>query len=117
MKLQRYETYVSPGHAPQMRYDDNAGTQLLREQNGVIVSTRQYLQLIISHPLVMGNLFLHHVINGLDQRYATLYVKHLDTGHIVGFVRSIFYLSFLCFCGFCGHLPVVVWALRYGAIR
>jgi hypothetical protein len=96
MKLQRYETYVSPGHTPQIRYEDNAGTRLLLEQkNGVIGSTRQYLQLIVSHPLVMGNLFLHHVINGLDQRYATLYVKHLDKGSHRWFRAIGFLLIFL----------------------
>lgn len=96
MRLQRYETYVSLGHAPQMSYEDDAGVRLLQEQkNDTITSSTQYLGLIVSHPLVMGNLFLHHVINGLDQRYATLYVKHLDTGSHRWFRAIDFLLIFL----------------------
>lgn len=81
LALQHYETYVGVGHGPEMDYQDEAGSQLLAKQpNHSINSTGQYLGLIISHPTTMAALFLRHIVNGLDQRYTTPYVEHLDTG-------------------------------------
>jgi hypothetical protein len=81
LALQRYETYVGVGHGPQMNYEDEAGSQLLAKlPNHSVSSTGQYLELIVSHPTTMVTLFVRHVINGLDQRYTTPYVEHLDTG-------------------------------------
>jgi hypothetical protein len=81
LALQRYETYVGAGHGPKMEYEDEAGSQLLAKQrNQRVNSTSQYLGLIVSHPGTMATLFVRHVINGLDQRYTTPYVEHLDTG-------------------------------------
>jgi hypothetical protein len=64
-----------------MEYGDPAGAALLNEQTGhTITGLGQYFHLIVSHPLTMGGVFVRHLINGLDQRYSTPYVEHLDTG-------------------------------------
>jgi hypothetical protein len=81
LHLQRYETYVGTGHAPQMLYIDEAGTRLLAQQRGgAVTGTGQYLGLIVSHPATMLGLFVRHIFNGIDQRYTTPYVEHLDNG-------------------------------------
>jgi hypothetical protein len=81
LHLQRYETYVGKGHAPQMLYIDEAGTRLLAQQrDGVVTGTGRYLGLIVSHPATMLALFARHIFNGIDQRYTTPYVEHLDDG-------------------------------------
>lgn len=81
MFLQRYDTYVGPGHGPEMLYGDNSGLALLRKQKGEAVNdTGQYVELLFTHPIVMGGLALSHLVNGLDQRYNTPYIKQLDTG-------------------------------------
>jgi hypothetical protein len=96
LSLQRYETYVGTGHAPQMRYEDDAGDQLLgRQQHHEITSTGQYLQLTINHPITMFGVFARHVVNGLDQRYNTPYVQHLDSGSHRWLRLASFLLIFL----------------------
>jgi hypothetical protein len=66
LRLQRYETYVGPGHGPRMLYEDPTGTQLLLEQKDQTVSsTSQYLGLVASHPLTMAGVFIRHIVNGL----------------------------------------------------
>ncbi len=81
MRLQRYETFVGAGHAPQMNYEDPSGARLLASQPGGAVSgLGQYFGLIADHPGTMVPLLASHVINGLDQRYPTPYVERLDTG-------------------------------------
>jgi hypothetical protein len=81
-RLQRYDTYVGVGKpSPQMFYLDDTGARLLRDQEGgTIRTTRQFLGLVLSHPAMMGGLFARHVVNGLDQRYNTPYIDHLETG-------------------------------------
>jgi hypothetical protein len=99
LRLQRYETYVGMGHAPQMRYEDSAGTQLLSKQKDpTITGVSQYLGLIVDHPVVIAGLFARHVVNGLDQRYNTPYIEHLDTGshrwlRLSGFLLVFFALA------------------------
>jgi hypothetical protein len=79
--IQRYETFVGPGRNPQLLADDQAGLRLLAQLPGRIVTgPGQYLELIVKHPLVMGGVLARHLINGLDQRYSTPYIEHLDTG-------------------------------------
>jgi hypothetical protein len=92
LSVQRYDTYVGPDHRAHMNYADAAGSRLLRaEKNGHITSTGQYLRLIASHPLAMGEIFLKHIVNGLDPRYSTPYVDHLEPpSH-----RLLRWLSFL----------------------
>jgi hypothetical protein len=46
----------------------------------LITGLGQYLGLVVAHPVTMGGVFARHVINGLDQRYTTPYVEHLETG-------------------------------------
>jgi hypothetical protein len=77
--LQRVGAYVGPGLPPSMEYIDPTGVRLLHEQkNGKITSTGQYVGLIASHPIAMGALLGRHVINGLDARYSTPYVEHIE---------------------------------------
>ena len=45
-----------------------------------VKGTGQWLGLVVSHPVTMAGVFVRHLINGLDQRYDTPYVAHLDTG-------------------------------------
>jgi hypothetical protein len=82
MANQAYGTYVGSGEAgPEMFYGDSAGARLLAKQkNGQISSSGQYAGLIASHPIAMASLLARHVINGLDARYSTPYVEHLETG-------------------------------------
>jgi hypothetical protein len=79
--IQRYETFVGAGHNPQLLANDQAGLDLLAHlPGGIVTGPRQYLELIAEHPLVMGGVLGRHLINGLDQRYSTPYIEHLDTG-------------------------------------
>jgi hypothetical protein len=81
LRMQRYETFVGVGHAPQMIYEDEAGARILSEQpRQVVTGTGMYLGLVVDHPITMAGLFAGHVINGLDERYSTPYVEHLNTG-------------------------------------
>jgi hypothetical protein len=74
-----YDTYVYEGGAVvEMKYYYPAGRRLLAEQpEGKITSTSQYLSLYASHPWIMANVIVRHVINGLDPLYSTPYVEDL----------------------------------------
>lgn len=81
LHLQRYETFVGAGHGPQMFYDDPGGTSLLAKRRGAqVTGIGEYFTLTAEHPLTLGGVFARHVVNGLDQRYSTPYIEHLDTG-------------------------------------
>ena len=90
--IQSYETYVGTGHGPQMFYEYPRGLRLVQSQpQGVVKSDGQYLGLIVKHPITMATIFFRHVVNGLDQRYNTPYIEHLDNGshrwlRILGFL-------------------------------
>jgi hypothetical protein len=88
--LQRYETYVGMGPPPGMFYlDPESGHMMDEQENKHIESVGQYLELVVSHPLVMANLFIHHIVNGLDSRYNTPYVEHVGSNafrRLVGFL-------------------------------
>jgi hypothetical protein len=79
LKAQSYDTYVFNGAAAvEMRYVFPAGERLLAEQSeDKITSTSQYVGLYASHPLVMADMLVRHVINGLDPLYSTPYVENL----------------------------------------
>lgn len=80
LRIQRYETYVGTGHGPQMFYEDEAGKRILKEQpDETVTGLRQYLKIVVKHPVTMADLFIRHVINGLDQRNTTPYIEHLAT--------------------------------------
>jgi hypothetical protein len=79
--IQSYETYVGTGHGPQMFYEYPRGLRLVQsEPQGVVKSDGQYVGLIVKHPITMATIFFRHVVNGLDQRYNTPYIEHLDDG-------------------------------------
>jgi hypothetical protein len=81
LRLQRYETFVGSGHGPQMLYEDPAGRRLLASRpHETVTGAADYLELVAGHPLTMAGVFARHVINGLDQRYSTPYIEHLDGG-------------------------------------
>jgi hypothetical protein len=81
LAFQLYNTYVGPEYPAGMYYDDPTGARLLHAQKGgKITSTGQYLGLIASHPITMGGLFVRHTINGLDARYRTGDIEHLEGG-------------------------------------
>ncbi len=87
--LQLYGTYVGPGQTPAMLYKDKAGIRLLRAEKEIpgysagkeltIGGAKEYLELMINHPLGIGGVFARHLINGLDERYSTPYAEHLRT--------------------------------------
>jgi hypothetical protein len=80
--LQRYDTFATParGAAP-MPYFDTTGANLISEQPGQgITSVGQYLRLVEEHPVAIIGLTARHVVNGLDMRYSTVYVEHIDSG-------------------------------------
>lgn len=81
-QFQRYDTFVEHGdRAYGMFYLDGAGQRLLQQQPGEkIASPAQYAGIVAAHPLVMAGLTLRHILNGLDMRYSTVYVEHLDHG-------------------------------------
>jgi hypothetical protein len=96
LQLQEYDTYVGPGHSPQMRYVDPEGSQLLAELPGHMVSNlHRYAEIFVSHPLTITKVFFRHVINGLDVRYSTLYVAKLDTGSHKWMRLAGFLITFL----------------------
>lgn len=96
LALQRYDTYVGVGHGPEMEYWDEAGSKLLATlPDHAVTSTSQYLELTVDHPITMAGLFARHVVNGLDQRYDTPYIKHLDTGSHRWLRLAAFLLIFL----------------------
>jgi hypothetical protein len=81
LRMQRVGGYVGLGHPPLMVYEDEDGQRLLAMQKDqVVVGLDQYLGLVEDHPLTMAGVFSRHVINGLDQRYSTPYIEHLDSG-------------------------------------
>jgi hypothetical protein len=81
LRVQRVSGYVGMGHPPLMTYEDASGQKLLAKQKEhVVVDLNQYLGLVADHPVTMAGVFSRHVINGLDQRYSTPYIEHLDSG-------------------------------------
>jgi hypothetical protein len=90
---QAYDAYVINGEARvEMKYGYPAGQRLLDEQKeGKVTSASQYLGLFVSHPFVMANVIVRHVINGLDPLYSTYVVENLHNagrtwGRITGFL-------------------------------
>ncbi len=77
-ELQLYNTYVGEGHSPGLDFLDPGGVLLLGKiPGGRITSLSQLGRLTIDYPHIMGALFIRHIINGLDQRYASPYITHL----------------------------------------
>jgi hypothetical protein len=78
LKLQRYETYLSD--TPKMEYVEYRTANVVADLgNGAVDGSGEYLSLIAHHPLEMGQLFVRHLVNGLDERYTTPYVETLES--------------------------------------
>lgn len=82
LELQRYDTYVGDDQAtPRMSYEDPHTKEIVAGLGGDVVDGMGgYARIVTEHPLVMGGVFLRHVVNGLDQRYPTPYVEEFDGG-------------------------------------
>ncbi len=98
MNLQLVEGYVGSGHPPLMRYEDPLGQRVLAGERGrVITGLSQYAGVLARDPLAVAGLFARHLMNGLDERYSTPYIEHLDTGshrwmRLAGFLLVFFAL-------------------------
>lgn len=80
LRLQRYETYVGNRLVtPRMEYLDPQTDSIISDlPNESVSGTGEYIALVLGHPATMGGVFLRHIVNGLDLRYTTPYVEHLD---------------------------------------
>jgi hypothetical protein len=82
LPVQSYDTYVphdKPGRA--MNYIFPAGLKLLDEQKeSRISSTGQFIGLFVTHPVVMLDMLVRHIVNGLDPLYDSAYVENLNSG-------------------------------------
>jgi hypothetical protein len=89
---QRFESYVGANPHVGIYYDDPVGVALLAKlKNHQIETWGQYLELVANHPATMGALLVRRFVNGMDARYTTPYVEHLDHDgilwlRIVGFL-------------------------------
>jgi hypothetical protein len=96
MYLQRFDSYEGPGGPAELAYVDPTGKRLLEQQPAsTIKDSSQYLRLIVSHPFLMAKLAARHIVNGLDTRYSTVYVEHLDSGGHLWLRLLGFLLDFL----------------------
>jgi hypothetical protein len=95
LRVQSYDTFVLEGQAAvEMRYGFPAGERLLAEQKeGKVTSTSQYLGLFVSHPFVMADMLVRHIVNGLDPLFSTPYVEDLhNAGRTWGRIASFLLL-------------------------
>ncbi len=77
LQLQRYEAYL--GIPPRLRYVDGSTAEIRAELGGEGVDgAGGYLGIVAEHPIVMSQVFLRHLLNGMDQRYTTPYVETLE---------------------------------------
>ena len=64
-----------------MPYGDPHTAGILNELGDEgVQSTKEYIEIIARHPLTMAGVFLRHAVNGLDERYSTPYIEHLQSG-------------------------------------
>jgi len=82
--VQRYETMSPPlPGAGAVRYADPAGARLLGEAGGAsaIQSPWDYVaKVVLARPLDFAGLLGRHVVNGLDVRDGTVYVRRYSSG-------------------------------------
>lgn len=80
LRLQRYDTFVGGTvEDARMEYLDPETEAITGElEDGVVEGTGGYARLVLEHPVTMAGVFLRHVVNGLDQRYPTVYVEELQ---------------------------------------
>jgi hypothetical protein len=92
LKIQSFDTYLGHGFGVALVSTYPPGEQLQNEQpHRAIWNMGQYLGLFASDPLVMGDLFTRHIVNGLDPLYSTPYIENLHNlgrvwGRIAGFL-------------------------------
>lgn len=93
---QRYDTLVFAGEAYPVIYPDHTGLKILEEQPKAEIRTLgEYAGVTFDHPIAIVALLARHVVNGLDMRYSTVYVEHLDSGGHVLLRLAGFLLVFL----------------------
>ncbi len=81
MYAQRYDTIYSGGEIYPGVYLDRTGLRILEEQpHDEIKSLGAYAGVVFDHPVAMTALLSRHLINGLDMRYTTAYVEHIESG-------------------------------------
>ncbi len=79
LKMQRTEARASVGPRPVMEYMEPSAVPIREElPDGRVADTGKYLEIIVDNPVTMAGLFFRHVVNGLDQRYTTPYIEHLE---------------------------------------
>ncbi|MDT9674595.1 hypothetical protein F6R97_08215 [Pseudomonas sp. JV414] len=91
--VQRYETYAGKDTpAPSIFYSDPAGMALrdLDKSSFADPNMRDYLSMVIKHPVQFLGIYGRHFINGLDVRDGIVYAEKPSIN------KSI--VSFLCFC-------------------
>jgi hypothetical protein len=95
--LRRYDTYVQrPGNAYPIDYYDPTGEKLVAKQPGkALKSDKERLEVVLEHPDFMVGIAVQHIINGLDMRYSTAYIEHIDSGGKPWLRLSGFLLVFL----------------------
>jgi hypothetical protein len=79
LKMQRTEARATEGPRPVMEYMDPAAVSIREElPAGRVSDTGKYLEIVAENPLTMAGVFFRHIVNGLDQRYTTPYIEHLE---------------------------------------
>lgn len=97
MSAQRWDSFERPLGTPNaIDYPDPSGKRLLEQQPEHKIKTAgQYVGLIVHHPGVMVPLLVRHVINGLDNRFSTVYVERHPNAGLVWLRIGGFILLFL----------------------
>lgn len=92
LSMQRYDTNVGPNYPPWMKYLDG-GTESIT--GGVdyyeVKSYGEYFSLFLDHPVTLMRAWGRRVINGFDQRYASVYVTDITAKD-----RALRLLNFTC---------------------
>jgi hypothetical protein len=79
LKMQRTEARASVGPRPVMEYMEPSAVPIREElPAGKVADTGKYLEIVLDNPVTMAGLFFRHIVNGLDQRYTTPYIEHLE---------------------------------------
>jgi 4-amino-4-deoxy-L-arabinose transferase-like glycosyltransferase len=92
LTLQRYDSNVGPNYPAQMKYLDGGTETITGEgRNRTIKSYGEYLSIFIEHPVVLIRAWGRRLVNGFDQRYASVYVTD-----VVAKDRALRLLNFTC---------------------
>jgi hypothetical protein len=87
MYVQRTETYVGPrDEYPRslVFYFDPVGSKVYDEERvDETLGTREYLGIVLRHPIAMAASYLLHTFNGFDVKYPTPYVRDLRATSIL----------------------------------